>query len=123
MEPPPALKARKTNPPETCTGVEREPVSPVPLLEDDALRVELLVECEYFQTERVFMPEGGAFFGLADGATFEIFGVLEGTATIEWEGDPVTLSAVDWVLIPADLGEFQVISDGACTLLRVFVPE
>ncbi len=103
--------------------VQPRPVTPVPLLEDDALRAELLVECPYFRTERIFMPAGGAFFGLADGATFEIFGVLEGAATVEWEGDPVTLSAVDWVLIPADLGEFQIVADDACTLLRVFVPE
>lgn len=103
--------------------VQARPAQPVPLLEDQSLRVDMLVSCPYFQTERVVMPEGGAFFGLAEGETFEIFGVLEGSATFEWEGEPVTLSAVDWVLAPAELGEFQLVADGPATLLRVFVPD
>jgi hypothetical protein len=64
-----------------------------------------------------------AFFGLCDGATFELWGVLEGRATIEWAGQPVTLSGVSWALLPADLGEFQVIAEEPSTLLRVIVPE
>src|SRR5690606_18069852 len=89
---------------------------PVNLLNDKSMQVDMLVTCEYFQTERITMREGGAFFGLAEGQTFEIFGVLEGSARVEWEGDSVAFTAVDWVLIPADLGEFQVVADGAATL-------
>lgn len=95
---------------------------PVVLLDDAGMKVEILASCTYFQTERVTMPEGGAFFGDADGDSFEIFGVLEGSARLEWEGAPVAISAVDWVLVPADLGEFQVVSDGKCVFVRVFVP-
>lgn len=96
--------------------------SPVKLLDDAGMKVELLATCEYFQTERITMQDGGAFFGLAEGQSFELFGVLQGEARIEWEGEPVELKAVDWALIPADLGEFQVVADETCTLLRIFVP-
>lgn len=45
--------------------------------------------------------------------------MLQGKATVQWEGQPVTLNAVDWVLIPADLGEFQIVADEQSVLLRV----
>lgn len=96
---------------------------PVVLLDDVGMRVEMLATCAYFQTERVTMPEGGAFFGDAEGETFEIFGVLEGVARLEWAGDPIELSAIDWVLVPAELGEYQVVADERCVLLRVLVPD
>jgi mannose-6-phosphate isomerase len=96
---------------------------PALLLDDAGMRVEVLATCPFFQTERVTMPDGGAFFGDADGESFEIFGVLEGTARLEWDGEPVTLSAIDWALVPADLGEFQVVADDRCVFLRIFVPD
>jgi len=103
--------------------VAPQAVKPKVLLNDEAMRIELLVACPYFQVERLTLPAGGAFFGLADGETFEIFGVLTGKATVQWEGDPVPLHAVDWTLIPAELGEFQIVADEPATLLRVFVPD
>jgi mannose-6-phosphate isomerase len=103
--------------------VRPQAVQPVPLLTDEGMRIELLVACPYFRVERLTLPAGGAFFGLADGDSFEIFGVLAGDATVQWDGEPVALQAVDWVLIPAELGEFQLVADGPATLLRVFVPE
>lgn len=98
-------------------------VEPIPLLVDASLRVDLLVACPYFQVERLTVPAGGAFFGLAEGETFEIFGVLSGHAIVEWDGEPVELDAVDWVLIPAELGEFQVVASEPSVILRVFVPD
>ncbi|MGL4651597.1 MAG: hypothetical protein ACRC1H_19475, partial [Caldilineaceae bacterium] len=103
--------------------VRPQAVKPVTLLDDEGMRIEMLVTCPYFQVERLTLPAGGAFFGLADGETFEMFGVLTGKATVQWEGEPVALRGVDWALIPADLGEFQVVADEAATLLRIFVPE
>lgn len=102
--------------------VEPEAVKPMVLIEDETMKVELLAECDYFQTERIHLSAGDEFFGECDGESFEIWAVLEGQATLEWEGDPVTLKGVNWVLLPAALGEFQVIADEASTLLRVFVP-
>lgn len=101
---------------------ESKPLTPTRLLDDASMRVELLVECDYFQVERIAMPAGGAFFGLAEGETFEIFGLLSGAAALEWDGDPVTLAPVDWVLVPAELGEFQVVAREPSVLLRIYVP-
>lgn len=103
--------------------VQPRAVAPVLLLNDEAMRIEQLVSCPYFQVERLTLPVGGAFFGLADGESFEIFGALQGRATLEWDGDPVRLDAVDWALVPADLGEFQVVAETPATLLRIFVPD
>lgn len=97
-------------------------IKPTTLVEDGTLKVELLASCDYFQTERVRLGEGNEFFGECDGDTFEIWAVLEGSATFESTREPVTLSGVDWVLLPAMLGEFQVVAEKPCTLLRVFVP-
>lgn len=99
------------------------PAQPRTLLDDDGLQVEQLAACAYFETERVILPPDSAFYGLCDGATFEIWAVLEGRATIEWRGEPITLSGVGWALLPANLGEFQVIAEEKSTLLRVIVPE
>lgn len=103
--------------------VEPGPAQPRTLLNEDGLQVEQLAACAYFETDRITLPPDNAFYGLCDGATFELWAVLEGRATIEWSGEPLTLSAVTWALLPAELGEFQVIADEKSTLLRVIVPE
>jgi mannose-6-phosphate isomerase len=97
--------------------------APLTILNEEGLHVERLASCPYFETERVTLPVDSAFYGLCDGTTFEIWGLLEGQATIEWTGEPLTLSAIDWVLLPADLGEYQVIADERAILLHVVVPE
>ncbi len=102
--------------------VGAKPAVPNVVLNEDKLRVEVLAICPYFQTERLTMPAAGAFFSESDGMTFDIFGVLAGRARIEWDGAPVTLEAVDWVLIPAEMGEYQVVAETDAQLLRVFVP-
>jgi len=96
---------------------------PKTILDEDGLRVEQLATCPYFETERVTLPADSAFYGLCDGTTFELWAVLAGSATIEWEGDPLSLSAISWVLLPAELGEYQVIADEPSTLLHVIVPD
>lgn len=97
-------------------------VNPKVLVDEEGLIIEQVVACPYFETERILLPTETAFYGLADGSTFEIWGVLSGAAQLEWAGKPLVLSAISWVLIPAALGEFQVIADAESTLLRVTVP-
>ncbi|MBX3011807.1 MAG: class I mannose-6-phosphate isomerase [Caldilineaceae bacterium] len=105
------------------TMVEPGPAKPHTLIQEDGLHVERLALCPYFETDRITLPRDNAFYGLCDGATFELWAVLEGKATLEWSGEPLTLQGVSWTLLPAELGEFQVIADERCTLLRVIVPE
>lgn len=97
--------------------------APVEILNEEGLLVEQLATCPYFETERVILPTDQAYYGFCDGSSFEIWGVLSGTISVEWAGEPLTLSGVAWVLIPAELGEFQVIAEATSTLLRVIVPD
>ena len=103
--------------------IEPKPFQPTVLLDDEGLLVEQIGQSPYFETERLTMPEGNRFFGLCDGETFELWCVLKGKITLEWDGEPLELSAVNWALLPADLGEFEVTTEEDSVLLRVFVPE
>lgn len=102
--------------------VEPSAVKPKVMLDDEGFRIEQLASCPYFETERLTMPAGYEFFGLCEGSTFELWAVLRGQATIYSDAEPVPLSAVQWALLPAELGEFQVQADQDSLLLRVFVP-
>lgn len=102
--------------------VEPAAVEPITLVDDEALRVEQLAACDYFETERIALTAGSSFYGLGDGETFEIWGVLSGEVTLTWAGEPLTLASVTWVLLPAELGEFQITGEQESLLLRVITP-
>jgi mannose-6-phosphate isomerase len=103
--------------------VEPGPRQPLTLLDDNGLHVEQIGICDYFETERLTMPAGSSFFGLCDGETFEIWAVLSGEATLAWDGEPLSLRGVSWVLLPAELGEFQLTAEQESVLLRVVTPD
>lgn len=98
-------------------------VQPTVLLEEEGLRIEHLVTCPYFETERITLPGGHEFYGLCDGATFEIWAVLQGAVTLTSDAAPLTLKAVQWVLLPAELGEYQLSATEDAVLLRVVTPD
>jgi mannose-6-phosphate isomerase len=102
--------------------IEPGPYRPITLLDDEGLHVEQIGACDYFETERLTMPAGSSFFGLCDGETFEIWAVLQGEATLSWDGEPLTLRGVSWVLLPAEFGEFQIEAGEDSVLLRVITP-
>ncbi|MEZ4580051.1 MAG: mannose-6-phosphate isomerase, class I [Caldilineaceae bacterium] len=101
--------------------IEPDPLTPK-LLDDTSYIHERIGRCDYFQTERFFMAEGDAYTGNCDGSTLEIWGVLEGEAVFTWDGAPVTVDEIGWVLLPAALGSFQVEVTSDSTLIRVFTP-
>ena len=101
--------------------IEPDPLTPK-LLDDTSYIHERIGRCDYFQTERFFMAEGDAYTGNCDGFTMEIWGVLEGEAVFTWDGTPVTVDEIGWVLLPAALGSFQVEVTSDSTLIRVFTP-
>lgn len=109
-------------------GVVRPgPVEPVALTapEDgnEPWSVEVVASCPYFETQRMRLAAGGRWRGRCDGTTFEIWGVIAGSARLAAAGgDAETLTAVEWRLLPAALGEFELRADDDATLLRVFVP-
>ena len=102
--------------------IEPGPARSTVLMDEEGFRVERLATCPYFETERLTMPAGQTFFGLCEGETFEIWAVIHGQATFYSDAEPVTLKAVNWTLLPADLGEFQIEAEEDSILLRVFVP-
>lgn len=103
-------------------NVEPEALTPEPL-ESDGPTWELVGACAYFRTERLFMRAGERFTGECDGTTFEIWGALSGSATVRSEASDVALKAVDWVLLPAALGPYEVDATSEATLLRVYTPD
>ena len=102
-----------------------EPSATIPTIvpRQDVKGHEILASCPHFQTERITLEPGQSDRGHCDGNTCEIWAVLEGTATVSSSHEPVTLHGVDWVLLPANLGDFEVTATTHTTLLRVFVPD
>jgi mannose-6-phosphate isomerase len=78
---------------------------------------ERLCQNRYYTTERFFMEPGAKFQGNCDGTTLEIWGVIEGKATIAG----LALDAVRFVLLPAAMGRFDVVASEKATLLRTYV--
>jgi mannose-6-phosphate isomerase len=101
--------------------VEPQPLTPV-VVPGAQVTTEVIGESRYFRTERLRLPASQSWAGSTDGRTLEIWGVLEGEATLNWTGEPLTLSAISWVVIPAALGEFRVTATADSVLLRVITP-
>ncbi len=74
---------------------------------------------EYFVEERVEMKAGATFCGNCDGRSLEIWGVIKGSATV----NDVDLTAVQFTLLPAALGNFQMTANEDSILLRTYVAE
>lgn len=84
---------------------------------ENGVRRSLLCQTDYFVTERVEMAAGATFQGSCTGETLEIWGVTAGEVTLNGLG----LTAVQFTLLPAVLGEFVVTAVSPATLLRSYV--
>ncbi len=91
--------------------------------EEQGTRVELLASCSSFETRRLALAAGESYVGRCDGATFELWCALSGAVSFAWSGEAVAAAALQWVLLPAALGAFEVRAVAASTLLRVVTPE
>ena len=101
--------------------VEPGPYAPRPVESRPGLRREIISACQAFTVERLRLDGNARFDGRCDGSTFEIWGCVEGSARILWEGEPLPLPAVRFALLPAALGEFAVQTAGEpATLLRAW---
>ncbi len=63
------------------------------------------------------MKAGGSLSGLCDGKTLEIWGVIEGSASVSGE----LMDAVKFVLLPAGLGAFSVEAPVDTVLMRAYL--
>jgi mannose-6-phosphate isomerase len=101
--------------------VEPQPLQPT-VMREATVPTEVIGESQYFRTERLILSPGQSYTGKTDGTTLEIWGVMSGETTMQWAGDPISLKAIGWVLIPAGLGEFRMSAAGESVLLRVITP-
>jgi mannose-6-phosphate isomerase len=96
------------------------PATPLP--STPALQRVERVRCSHFVIEALRLEAGAAFHSRADGTTFEIWACLDGGAELTWAGRPVGMRAVEFVLVPAALGDFAVRAQQASHLLRIYLP-
>jgi len=95
-------------------GVVRPGVyEPRVIAEERGVRRSEISRCRYFLVEKLDLEAGATVHGRCDGATFEIWGCVAGRATLSWEGDPLPLCAVQYVLLPAELGDYALRADAA----------
>lgn len=93
-------------------------IYPAKLIADAAgVKQYLLCENEYFITERIEMAAGSSYAGNCNGRSLEIWGVLHGTVAL----NDVQLTAVQFTLLPAALGDFTITTNSDTTLLRTYV--
>jgi mannose-6-phosphate isomerase len=95
---------------------------PTPLTEGEVAREELC-RSPYFVVEKVTLQEGASYEGVCDGTTFEIWGIVSGSAEVCGSGQRAPMAAVRFVLLPAALGAFSVSAERPATLLRVYAPD
>ena len=81
----------------------------------------VIESCEYFQLDRHELTEETAFPNL--GKTFHALFIAEGKGIIRWTQGEEKLSMGQSWLVPAGLGDFEIIPDGgALTVLRTTIP-
>lgn len=114
---------------QTLAAVNFDQVEPGPFMPElletkPGLRRELITTCPYFQVEKVGLEPGTPFHGCCYGQTFEIWGMMAGQGHVDWNWrEPLALTAVQFTLLPAALGDFTIEVAEPSVLLRVYVPE
>ena len=99
------------------------PETPRVTVAGGGVRRETVAECEHFAVERVTIEAGSSFESTLDGETFEAWGVLSGTASVESTGaPPQALEAVRFVLLPAAMGAFRFRATTDLVALRTYLP-
>jgi len=100
--------------------VEPGPYIPRTIESGSGITRQLISQSHAFTVEKISLDAGASYAGHCNGETFEIWGCLEGESLVEWDGEPVSLPAVRFTLLPAQLGEFRVSATTPATLLRAY---
>lgn len=82
---------------------------------------ELLVACRSFALERLAFAS--VVTRVVDPATFEILTVIEGVATLRWNGGVRELRRGEAAVLPARLGSYVLVPAGETRVLRAYVPD
>ena len=99
--------------------VEPEIVPPQTIEPLAGIERSLLCQNEYFITEKFVFDGTQPFEGFCDGSSLEIWGVIEGKAAI----NHTELEAIQFALLPAQLGHYGITASPNSVLLRTTVPE
>jgi len=91
---------------------------PERLIETENMVCERLCQNAYFTTDRYHLNGPVQFSGECDGSTLEIWGVIQGEAEIAGQH----LSGIQFVLLPAKLGNYDVVAKENVILLRTHKP-
>ncbi len=83
---------------------------------------EIIASCPAFEVRRMILRAGESYGSVVDGRSFAIIGAIQGSIGIQSGYPECHLAAVDWALLPASLGEFQVVASTDATVLVVTVP-
>ena len=75
--------------------------------------------CPYFRAERLTAQPGTVWEDSCDGSSFQIWGALSGRVALHWDGEPVELQGVAWLLLPATLGDFEIRAETQSVLLKI----
>jgi mannose-6-phosphate isomerase len=99
-----------------------DPSLPQPTLlnESAGMRREELCRNNYFVVERLHLTAGASYSGRCDGETLEIWGTIDGRATMQGGNMAVALPAVQFALLPAEMGEYSVMAETTSVLLRAY---
>ncbi|MBI9021383.1 MAG: class I mannose-6-phosphate isomerase [Verrucomicrobia bacterium] len=84
------------------------------------VRGTMIKSCDYFQLDRHQLSEETGFPML--GKSFHALLVAEGSGIIRWADGEEKLAAGQSWLVPAGLGDYEIIPEGKLTLLRVTIP-
>ena len=92
-------------------------ISPPSLISDeDGIRRSTLCSNSYFLSEKIEMAAGTNYHGICSGETLEIWGALEGEVNI----NDLKLNPIQFSLLPAALGEYEVHAESNAILLRSY---
>ncbi len=75
--------------------------------------------CPYFRVDRLTGQASAIWRDRCGGNTYQLWGVLTGQATLHWDGAPVNMQAISWLLLPAALGAYEIRAASDCVLLRI----
>jgi len=78
-----------------------------------------LVANKYFSVE--LLDVNGKYLDLADGSKFRIFSFIDGEGEIIYKNGSINFKTLESVLIPADMGEYEIA--GRFKALKAYVPE
>jgi len=79
-----------------------------------------LIQCPQFTLEKIDLEAGASFSGCCCGDTFEIWGCIEGAASLGEHGG-LRLEVVQFTLLPAALGPYRITTESGASLLRAYV--